>query len=267
MVDLQWGEYNFTEWISDGNLDAQWSVYTTASAIATPLTLYQIWTDDTYVYAATSSGASIVDIASESQGAYISFNGGFKSVYANDDTVFFATTDSGIQYIDKTCINSSINNPVDITSCLYEYSVHTLTSNNVRYVHGSGDFMMCTTTLGVDIIKLEPHGYKSYTTITGDQNPYKCFMTSTGKGYYTVQHTNGSWSVDRINSSLQDWSAPDYTYITGSGILPENVAINDIFVTESTSSNGTDNTLFVATTSGIVIIDEGILDYRIYYTV
>lgn len=264
MAGLQWGEYNFTEWISDGNLDAQWSVYTTASAAPIPLTLYQIWTDDTYVYAATNSGASIVDIASESQGAYINFPDGFKSVYASDDTVFFATTASGVHCVDKTCINSSINNPIDITTCLYEYTVHTLTSNSVRYIHGGGDFMMCTTTLGVDIIKLEPHGYISNTAEIGAQ---KCFMTSTGKGYYTVQHTNGSWSVDRINSSLQDWSAPDYTYITGSGILPESVAINDIFVTESTSSNGTDNTLFVATTSGIVIIDEGVLDYRIYYTV
>ena len=89
-------------------------------------------------------------------------------------------------------------------------------------------------------------------------------MTSSGKFYYTV--LSGSvWSINRVKSCLWDWYSPDYSYLSGGEILASGIEINDIFVTELTASDYSNNTLFLATSSGVYVIDEGNLNYAIYY--
>ena len=225
---------------------------------------YQVWTDD-YVYAATSVGLKIYDIDTESLYSYVTYGGGFNTILANEDKVFVGTTDDGVKYINKTCISGSVGSPYDLITCLNDFSdltyYHELTSDDIRYIHGSGDVLCVVTNYGVDVVKIDPQSYRSYITISGAK---KCFMTAAGKFYYTVSGTE--WSLNRVDSCLYDWSVPDKSYTTGGGILPAGEKINDIFVTEQTSSDGISNTIFCATSSGVFVIDEGTENYEIYYT-
>ena len=224
----------------------------------------QIYSDDNYVFATTNSGLSIICMPAEEEIGYINYNLGFTTVFANDNRSYLGTTLNGIKYINKICISGTVDNPADLSVCLNDFSnitpYHNLTSDNIRYIHGNDNLLMCCTILGVDVIKAEPQGYRSSKIISGAQ---KCFMTQNGF-YYTVSGTN-NWTLNRVNYCGCDWTEPDFSYVTGSGILPAGEKINDIFVTENTSENGIDNTLFLATSSGTFVIDEGSLEYAIYY--
>jgi len=226
------------------------------------VTLNQIWKDNNYVYAVTTSGLDVIEIASEQKIAYIEHSFGFNSVWANDDVVFLGTTLSGIKYIEKTCISGTALTPENLVGYLTKYiPPYGITSQDIRYIHGNNDYMMWCTDLGVDVYKVEPYGYRSTTTTSGAR---KCFITSTGKFYYTSVSGN-VWCLNRVNKPLWDWTTPDYIYSTGEDILLAGIEINDIFATEGTAANNIDNTVFIATISGVYIIDEGNLDYEVYY--
>jgi len=214
-------------------------------------TLNQIWSDDDYIYAATSFGLDIIDKIEEDKIAYIHYNGGFNSVWANDDVVYLATSASGIKHFNKTCISGTVLIPENLVVCLSDYtSPFGITSQTIRYIHGSSDdYLMCCTNSGVDVYYLKPTIYRSSATISGAK---KCFMTSTGKFYYTT-----ITGVNRVDKPLWDWTTPDYEYYAGSGILASGIEVNDIFFHDL---------LFIATTSGVYEINEDTLDYNIYYT-
>jgi len=252
----QWIENNNEQWVD--NNEFQWLG-------VVDLGIRQVWTDSNYVYATTSSGLSIYDIVSESAYAYINYFGGLNTLWANTDRIFVGTSDAGIKYINKSCISGSIGAPYDIGVCLNDFSDLTpysnLTSDNIRYLHGYESVVLAITDAGVDVVKINPQSYRSYTSIS---TAYKGFMTSAGKFYYTVAGTE--WSLDRVDSTLTSWTDPDYSWITGSGILAIGVELNDIFITENTSQTGSDNTIFIATSDGVYVIDEE-TEYRaIYYT-
>lgn len=223
--------------------------------------LKQIWADDNYVYVAndtTISGFVIIEIESELNYAYADI--ACNTVWANEDRVFIGTT-NGIKWLYKTCISGSTDSPYDLSSCLYTYSLkHGASGQNILYLHGYSNkwFVFCTSS-GVDVYKFEPQSYRSTASLTGAQ---KCFMTSTGKFYYTVSGVQ--WSLNRVDSSTMDWTDPSRAYITGSGIFGAELRINDMFVTEFTSQTNTDNVIFAATSSGIYVIDEYDLNYNKY---
>ncbi len=260
MIVINGGTFNFTE---DG--------YTPPSASGTiynfeytGFTLNQIWKDDDYVYAAHDSGLEVIEIDSEEKIAYIEPSFGFNSVWASDSMVFLGTSNYGIKYFYKTCVSGTASVPENLFTCLVDYiSPFGISSQNVRYIHGYGDdYLMCCTSSGVDVYYRKPTMYRSMTTTSGAR---KCFITSSGKFYYTSVSGN-IWYLNRVDKPLWDWTVPDYIYEAGVNILPTGVGINDIFVTESTASNGVDNTVFIATTSGVYVVDEGSLDYVVYYT-
>ena len=114
---------NLSQWV-DSNL-LQWP--------ADFKEIRQIWNDDYYVYAATAEGLDIIEIDSEQQYAYITYSGGFNSVWANDNNVYVATSDAGIKYINKTTITGSIITPLDLINDLMNYAGYpTITSDYVR---------------------------------------------------------------------------------------------------------------------------------------
>jgi len=222
-----------------------------------------IWTSQ-FLYAATSESLDIYDLESEQLYAYITYSGGFSSVWANNDYVFVGTSASGVKYFKFDCISGSTTNPYDITTCLNDFSdltpYYELTSNNIVYLHGNDDVLLIITNSGVDVVKINPQSYRSYTLISGAK---KGFITSDNKIYYTVSGTN-AFRVCCIYNSLFDWSEPDKEYTTGSEVLANNIGINDLFITEGTATNGY-NTIFLATTSGVYSIDEYSDNYDIYY--
>lgn len=221
-------------------------------------TLNQIWTDETYVYAATSAGLKIIDIETENVVAN-EYSYAYTTVWANDDTVFLGTC-SGIKSLDKSFIVQG-----EIYTGLLDYvSEPDITNNSIRYLHGNYHKLMCCTISGVDIIGLDTH-YITHTTITGGAK--KCFAAENDKFYYTVSGTNNQY-IHRLDSNTGDWTTSDHTYTTGISCLSSVSGINDIYVTAGTSLNGSEyNTLFVSTNYGISVIDEGTGVYAIYTTI
>lgn len=226
----------------------------------------QIWSDENYIYTSTVSGLNVYDIDTERTYAYALWDTGFNTVWANDDRVFVGTIDDGIKYINKSCINGDVYNPYNITSCLNDFSgltyYSTLTSDNIRYIHGYNDVLLCITISGIDVVKLDPQSIRSYTVI---DNGYKGFMTSTGKFYYVISASGITNSLHIKNNYLTDWTYPDSSYIVGSGIFESGITLNDIFVVENTATDGSSNMLYIATSSGIYTIDESNDEYNTYY--
>ena len=222
-------------------------------------TLNQIWTDETYVYAATSVGLKIVDIETENVVSN-EYSYAYTTVWANNDTIFLGTSESGIKSLDKSFIV-----PGEIYTGLIDYvSEPDITNNDVKYLHGNYHKLMCCTISGVDIIGLDTH-YITHTTITGGAK--KCFAAENDKFYYTISGTD-NWYLHRLDSNTGDWIIPDHTYTTGVTSLSSASGINDIYVTAGTSLAGSEyNTLFVASDYGVHIIDEGTGEYAIYTTV
>ena len=100
--------------------------------------LRQIWTDENYVYAATSAGLNIIELTSEQAYAHVIYSGGFNSVWADSDKVYVATPDDGVKIIKKTCISGSTILPYELSTCLVDYlNEPEIISNEVRYIHGN----------------------------------------------------------------------------------------------------------------------------------
>ena len=221
--------------------------------------LRQIWSDNDYVYAVTTSGLNVIEIESESLYAYAINTNGFTTVWANDTQIFLGTSSDGVKVMNKNCITGSIVAPHDIVSCVNNYLDDTyLTSNEIRYIHGYDDRFVCCTDIGVDVVKLEVLGYVNYTTISG---ALKCFMTSGQSFYYTTIS-----GINRVDGYKSDWTTPDVVYTTGGGWLPADEEVQDIFATTNTSSIDGYNTVFAATTSGAYVYDEGTNGYNVYLT-
>jgi len=256
----QWCDTNTWQWVDVSTYEWGFTVGV----------LNQIFSDNLFVYAACDFGLDIIDKIEEEKIAYINNSEGFNTVWADDDVVYVGTTSSGIKYFYKTCISGTALIPNNLITCLSDFSSpFGISSQNVKYIHGNGDdYLMCCTDLGVDVYYRKPTMYRSTTTVSGAR---KCFMTSDGKFYYTtisgatVSGTYDLWSLNKVSKPLWDWVNPDYIYSTGGDIFPAGLEINDIFVTESTSENGIDNTLFFATSSGVYIVDEWSQNHVIYY--
>ena len=219
--------------------------------------LNQVWRDDVFAYAVTSSGLDIFDIFSTNKVAYVINEGGFTTIWGNSDFIYLGTYSDGIKFLEKINISSG-----NLTAYTLDYAYYyNVSSNNVKYLHGFNEVLAVITDKGIDVLNNNLQGFKSTTSGT---NFTKCFMTSKKELYYVVQGATNS-GICKINNVLCDWEIPDIFYGSGVSFLPDSQGINDIFVTENTSSNGVDNTLFVATDNGAFILDEGVSEFDTYY--
>jgi hypothetical protein len=253
------------EWIEQNN--GQWIEYAGQEWAENPDPFYllkQIWTDDTYVYAATSDGLNIIELTSELAYAHVTYAPGFTSVWADDTKVYLATPTDGVKYIDKTCISGSTAAPYELAPCLDSHlNEPDILSDQVRYIHGNDVHMAIVTASGINY-----HGPDPYYQRTEGFTKFarKVFITSTGKMYYTTWDGN-TWKVNVKYADWQDWTTPNKEYETGTFLINAGVDILDIFITEGTSFTGVNNTIFVATTAGVFVIDEEIDEGATYYTV
>lgn len=253
---MGWTGQNNDQWIE--YFDQEWG--------ADPDPFYllkQIWTDDIYVYAATTDGLNIIELESESAYAHVTYSGGFISVWSDANKVYLATPEAGVKYINKPCISGSTISPYELITCLTDYlNEPDILSDQVRYLHGNNGHMIFSTASGVNYRGADPYYQRAE---TGTKLARKVFITSSGKMYY-VTWDGSTWKINIKNADNQDWSTPDKTYETGSLLINAGVDILDIFVTEGTSDTGIANTIFIATTSGIFVIDEETEEGKTYYT-
>ena len=257
----QWYDIDTWQWTDDNT--RQWGfIIEPPSTEDETFGLRQIWTDENYIYAATVSGLDIISIETEERQSFAYDSSGFVSVWSSEDYVFMASPDKGVRRLNKDFIG-----PEDVSSDLHDYARYPdITSDDVRYIHGNDNKMICCTARGIDIVRLNT-GYITHTTITG---AYKCFVTPNyDYFYYTVSGTtsSGAWNMYRLDGNTGDWTTADRVYTTNSGFLEMATCLTDFYVTEHTSTSGLDNTLFVATDVGVYIYDEGTTDYKLYTVV
>lgn len=211
--------------------------------------LNHLYVSGIVIYAATTAGVYISDVYSPnvSQG-FIPISSGSTSVWCDADSIFIGTYD-GIYKANKQS---------QYTASSYVRAPF-INSNTINHVHGNDSVIMSCTNIGVNITRK----FTEYTTKCQIQNSTKCFVTVGGQYYYNSS-TGDEYSVNKLYSNNSDWSLADVVYTTGSGFLHSGITINDIFVTENTSVNHGSNTLFIATSSGVYIYDEGSSDYYIF---
>jgi len=228
----------------------------------------QIWADSDYVYTATSSGLEVYDLATELLGATAYNEGGYSSVWSNDDYIYIGTFGAGLKKLYKASIVMNVVTPTNINAYITDYFKYPdITSDTINYIHGNYNKLLVCTTAGVDIIRADSLYITHHTTVSGD-NTLKCFATETDSFYYTISGADSKYSIHRLNENTSDWSGPDYIYITGSGILNDVSTITDLYISAGTSISGSNyNTLFLATDVGIYVIDEGSDDYLVFTSV
>ena len=249
----EWYDIDSWQWV--GNDNAQWG-FSIVPIGPTYSGLNQIWTDDKYVYAATTSGLDVINIETELRQSFASNSSGYTTVWSDGNEVFVGTTAAGIKFFSQSSIG-----PAEMISCLVDYArVPFLTSNSIRYIHGNSNKLICCTMRGVDIIRRD----SQYITRTVINGATKCFVTPNHDYYYYTVSGSTSWTLNRLNGNTGNWTTPDISYTTGSGFLETATRINDFYITEHTSVSGADNTLFIATDVGVYVYDEGSTKYAFF---
>ena len=217
--------------------------------------LYQLSPDvagAAYLYAATDIGLLVIDVPTETEYAY-ALNNTVTSVWNDEDTIYVGTSNSGIHYMDKDDITTFSGG--DLTDYLFPWKgTPFLSSNHIKYLHGSGDYLCASTAAGFDFIWISLDDSESAMVTMS----WKCFVCSDGKTYFT---TSGSPNVIYRANVPGSIAYPTITYTCGSGYLEDVANANDIFVTENTSSAApilwVENTLFIAASGGAYVFDEG----------
>ena len=257
-VTISGGVFDFT---TTGYEAPTWSGGVYSFGLDAPTDVYQLspdLNDNGYLYAATNLGLVIIDVESELEFSRAA-NNYCTSVWNSNDKVFMGTTNSGIYALDKSTISSGV-----VTDSLYQYRVYpNITSNDVKYLHGQSDYLCATTAVGVDFIWISLNDWDSRTIA----DAHKCFVCSDGKTYYTTSGTPNKIYRSNIPLGVR---YPPVVYTCGSGYLEPVPNVQDIYVTEGTSSVETmlwpENTLFIAASGSAFIFDEGskeLADYRI----
>lgn len=161
---------------------------------------------------------------------------GTSSCWADDSYLYVGTTLSGMY---RTTASGALGNILSLYKAYPD-----LTSDEAVYLHGAGEYLCATTISGVDQYNTVS-GTRIYTTVSGS---YKCHQTSTGEFYYSIDDT-----LHAVYSTASNWTEPDYSY---DDQLLYTTDINDIFVTEGTSTYGSDNVIFLATDQGVHVVEE-----------
>lgn len=192
--------------------------------------MYQnVWSSNNYIYHTTLSGIDVYNNDTSILIDHIPITD-VTSVWADSTYIYIGTSNSGIYRATVSGVAIPYKIWPDITSDL------------IVYLHGAGEFLCATTGSGVDQYNTVS-GTRIYTSISGTA---KCFQTSSGPFYYSIGP-----ELNAVYGS-SNWTDPDYIYDD----LLFVTAINDIHITEGTSSYNNHNTIFLATDVGAHVIEE-----------
>lgn len=247
----EWYDIDSWQWVDNDN--TQWGF---SEVFISGAGLNQIWTDNKYVYVATTSGLDVINIETEQRQSFASNSYGYSTVWSDSNEVFVGTTAAGIKLLNQSSIG-----PLEIFPFLSIYAMSPfITSNNIKHIHGNSNKLICSTVEGIDIIRRDSQ-YITQTFVSGAQ---KCFVTPNFNYYYYTISGSTHWSLNRLNGNTMNWTTPDVVYTTGSGFLSDSTIIKDFYVTEHTSMSGLNNTIFIITDDGAHVYDEGTSDHIIY---
>lgn len=174
---------------------------------SSPLYKRNIWYKDPYIYKATASGVSIYNPTSQALIKRTAFPSGVNSVWSDENHLYIATSVSGVYRCPVITISGTM------TFEKYK-SYPDITDNNVKYLHGCGDYLCTATVSGVDRYRLSD-GARTYTI---KDRVSKCFQTSNGDYYYVVNPLN---NVIGLDDNLFGWSYG--RTITPSSTIPQDM--------------------------------------------
>jgi hypothetical protein len=258
-VTISGGIFDFT---TTGYSPPTWSGGVYSFGVAQASAVYQLSPDVTgaaYLYAATDIGLVVVDAVTENEYARAE-NNKVTSVWNDDETIYVGTTNSGIYSMEKDYITTYTGG--DLTDYLFPWKkTPFLSSNYIKYLHGSGDYLCASTAAGFDFIWISLDESESAMVTMS----WKCFVCSDGKTYYTTSGSPNQIFRSNVPGSI---AYPPIVYLCGSGYLEDVATANDIFVTENTSSAPpilwVENTLFIAASGGAYVFDEGTKEVSSY---
>jgi hypothetical protein len=231
----------YTEWVDEEKqwVESDWLQWNECIGI-----LRQVWTDENYVYAATTSGLEIIDIVTESLMAW-AYDYDVRTVWADDDRVYFGTWGEGVKYLAKTTFSGSLSAQVKDFARYPE-----IQDDHVNYIHGNlSQRMLISNIMGVDFYRLDWGAVNGSVSLL---DAGKCFMAEDYTMYYI------SASGTRLNVKAYpggDWSSPDTYYDVGGDVFSRASRFNDIFITTATDNSM--NTIFAATDAGVYVYGEG----------
>jgi hypothetical protein len=140
---------------------------------------FNTYVHNSLVFVSTTSGIYAYNEDDLSLVNYMYFPG-TTSVYIDDSYIYLGTSLSGV--VRRTL------NTVSGSGTFYNYkNVPNITSNEVHYVHGSGNYICAATESGVDSYVISS-GNRRYVTVSGVS---KCFQTDDGDFYYTTYTQDG----------------------------------------------------------------------------
>lgn len=200
---------------------------------------YNVWTNDPFVYKSTISGVKVYDLETVSLLNFIDL-GYTSSVWADDNYVYTATSVSGIYRCSTSTVTGTVN--------LEPYKQYPeITSNCVYCIHGCGNYLCAVTESGVNHYNLTTDS-GIYTSLSGVG---KCFQTAQGEFYYAYNPIEADKELHVVYDNTNNWTVETvgYSYII------EN-HINDLYVAEGTSRYNNGNMIFLATSSGVVVMEE-----------
>lgn len=265
MITISGGIFNFTQ---HGYTAPTWSGSEVYNFTKKVTSLYQIYTNDSFIFSATNKGLDIYNIASENICAFINRPEGFTTVAGNTLDLYLGTPSDGVKILPMTCVSGNEDAPYDLSSYLSDLNIERITSNYINYIHAADNTVGISTSSGIDfLIRYVNPEIHSKTFIQGTK---KCFVTNKSVYYITEKNdTSVSGTIYQLNvvdTCLTDWLFPDRAYTTGSGIFEKGIELTDLYITTGTALRG-GNTIFCATTSGVYIIDDDTKNYAIFYTV
>lgn len=231
---VAWSDNVLTSWCSGGLL-----------------TLRQVYLDGLFIYTLTVDGCSIFNFDTGVKIAYINYTGGFTAIYITDMFIYFGTSSGGLKY----CFKDIIIDNGYVTNLSSSLKAHDFYYNSeglfIKYIHGSVNTIVVTTELGISVINNSLLSFKSLCLYN---NVQQCWLTSKLQLYYIVIE-NTQFYIYKLNSIKCDWTYNSTVSLCGGIFLPSGTSITDFYVTENTAIDKYGDTIFIATTNGVYIVD------------
>ena len=240
----QWTDYNIQ--FVDNN-DIQWGLVVSSGIDYGDVHYSNVFSDGTWIYNSYNNELEIYSASTQFKTYHVNYDSYITSLWANDVFLFLGTTTSGVLYLEKEILtNYPTNSGVYNSTTVFKQHPE-ITGNYINHICGQGDLVSLCTDSGIDFFKPEPHGYHSYTTVSGAQ---KSFILSERELYYTVSGTE--WSVYK-SDPITNWTSENSILSNNKDVVKLIDSIKDIKVTKSPSGK---DVIFLLTNLGVLVKEE-----------
>ncbi len=213
-----------------------------------------VFDNGTYLFIATAGGLDVITKSTNTSKGYVPLTNGFTAVYADSTNVYAGDGDGGVfRYV---IANISGNTSVG-TARYLSSTTPAIVNNNVNDLWGaviSGSTYLAVATAGGVTVVNETAATSKNSTETSSYSLTR--MTTDGELYYYSSSAAKLQRRDGVASLGVGFSETvNYTTATTPAIVSNTITSLEVSVNTSTAQ-GTSNTIFVGTASGTSVIQE-----------